>query len=253
MTSRPSGRTSWTPRSAFEHCRTADGRDRLITSGKKAVRARTRRATPMQKSVPLWPMPNSTGADGDNPRAPCHRSTPASCGPSRSRRTPLNMRATTARPRTSTGREPAWCLPTPWAAKTATCPTSACGQTTPSRWPSPTASPRARSRVSPRPCSKAPLVWMRTPCRVNSRTWSRVVWRTCSTFKGPTTPWTLHALLPWPRCWMPAAFCRRVRSTSCSPGPPTARWTLRRLPNFQPLVLFHPATPRRLMLVPTGS
>ena len=66
------------------------------------------------------------------PRAPCHRSTPASCGPSRSRRTPLNMRATTARPRTSTGREPAWCLPTPWAAKTATCPTSACGQTTPS-------------------------------------------------------------------------------------------------------------------------
>ncbi len=173
----------------------------------------TRRASRTPRLERWSRMRGLIGGVGGNHPAPCRKSTPANCGPSRFQRTPSNMLDTVMMARCLTGPRRGSSLPMPWVARTAICPTFGYGPTTPPPSLNNTVCQIAMPRRSPTMCSKERLGWMKTPCPGNWPTWFRAVWPTCWICKDLTTPWMPLAHRPWRPFWTRAACCRHGRST----------------------------------------
>ena len=197
-------------------------------------------------------MQNLIGGDGASLLAPSHKSTRASCGRFRFLPMPSSMQVMMANPMISIAPRLAWSLPTRSAVKTATCPISACGPTTPRPWPKNTVFQRPMWTALPRRCWKGRHEWTKTPCLGNWPMSFQDGLPTCLICKGRTTQWMLPAPPRWRPFSMPVGCFKRAKSTSCWRGQRTERWTLQRLQNSLLLGRFPRRTPRPLMLEPTA-
>ena len=189
------------------------GRDRSTIFGKKAALATIRKGIRTPRLGRWSTMQNLIGDAGDNRLELSLKSTRVNCGRSRFRPMPSSMLAMMVKPRTLTGREPAWFLPTPWAVKTETCRTFGCGLTTLRPLPRNTECPHQMNQPSWKRCLRAHLASTRTPCLGNWRTSFQGELPTFSTCRGQTTPWTQRVPRQWLRFWMHAGCFRHVRST----------------------------------------